>query len=172
MNLAIPHSAFLHTNVMFTEPKNNNIMDGQFTKILYSTEMYTMNEIYVILPLKAYRDNYSKSVVFFNIQNPVNQECIHLFTEIERAILDLYMKNTGSTKTPLYKLGEQLGSGTMNLYSVNYFGTNASGAKPTGLNPNTMSQLIHPKYTLKMSGIWETETEIGITYKVIETMYV
>ena len=40
----------LYDNIRYLYPKKNTIMDGEFTKILYSKEYVTMNGLYLYIP--------------------------------------------------------------------------------------------------------------------------
>jgi len=202
MNLAIPASSFSHNDIIFTEPKNNNIMTGQFTKMLYSTELFTMNEIYLGFPIKPYNENYSRLI--FNTNNPINQECVTLFKQIEVTVLDYYKENFDCKKTAVYKLAEQLSCGSINLYSSGFGGFRNNeyqrnklphdswsiNSKGLGNHIDSLSEVTnidlptsavlqreafniknikdHVKYAMKISGVWETDTEIGITFKLVE----
>ena len=70
-----------------------------------------------------------------------------------------YKEYYNSSKTPLYSLHNQLHSGNVKIYkSYN----EQSIYPPPGFAP------IVKKYVIKMSGIWETDRNIGITYKFLE----
>jgi hypothetical protein len=172
----LPHQ-LTGRSILMTEPKNNNVMEGQFTKILYSTEYFTMNEIFVQFPIKPFSEHFSRASLSFNIHNLANVECINTFIAVERTILDFYLENfqPSSKKRITFKLAEQLMSGNMNLYSRH----DIALTDPFDISPKTENSekwhlrgyLIQPKYAIKISGVWETNSEIGITFKLVEYNY-
>lgn len=52
MNIILDTKRFSLGNVNFLETKRNMIMDGNFTKLIYSNEWFSMNGIYFYSPLK------------------------------------------------------------------------------------------------------------------------
>ena len=55
MNLACNISDFEIENTFFLDIKQNIIIDGTFTKIIYSTSNVSFNGIYLIFPIKKYK---------------------------------------------------------------------------------------------------------------------
>jgi len=206
MNLTISFDQFSTNHILFTEPKNNNVMDGHFTKILYSTDLFTMNEIYLCFPIKTYSDHYSRSQLSFNINYPDNQECIKEFSRIESDILAFYKENVHCRKRSVLKMADQLMSGNINLYSSHFYSgggggfksisnvdksnggdawiseMRASNKKNRDYNSADVDGWIsdtrnrnyqdYSKYAMKISGVWETDLEVGITFKLVECRYV
>jgi len=174
-------------NIKFLDTKRNNIMDGEFTKILYSDKCVTLNGVYVICPLHLYPQNMNagvganasasanssivasrqrsinnaniypyKNIITFQPNHPINSQIIHQFAQFEKQLIALYKKYTLSKKTPVYSLQNQLSSGNTKYYREIQINTIA--------NPSTTNVW----HIIKISGIWETSQNIGITYKFLE----
>lgn len=102
MNLLVVDD-FDISHVVFMHPIKNIIMNGTFSRLLYTTDTFTTNGFYV---------NHTPNI-----------------SDIERDILTAY----GSSKT-------------RHIY---------------------FKHCVHKKSILKISGIWESPTEVGIAYKII-----
>jgi hypothetical protein len=61
MNLSIDLHKFSLVNVLFSDTKRNMIMDGNFTKIIYSNQWFTMNSLYLYFPIEGKIEGFSKS---------------------------------------------------------------------------------------------------------------
>lgn len=134
-------------NVYFCDPIKNNIMnDGSFFRILYSTNNVVFNGIYLLLQFNEINVEkyYNKYKCSFNIH--INKELIDNIKDIETCILQkINIKN----KTAQYKINDQLKSGCIKLFN--------------DLIPKNNNLFI-----LKISGVWETQTSYGVTYKFIK----
>jgi hypothetical protein len=134
--------------IHFCEPIKNNIMyEGTFNRILYSTPYFSLNGVYLHIQLiYCLNDSSSnKNKCSYDIKS--NIAVINEIKKIEMNILEHY---SNTTKTPQYKLYEQLMSGSIKLHAKN--------------NANTSNN----KFILKISGIWETNNFYGLTYKFIK----
>lgn len=132
--------------VYFCEPIKNNIMsNGNFIRIMYSTPIFILNGIYMNINI-----NYTGVDKYYNkfkCSFDTNQykELIEQLRVIEERLL----KKIGITeKTPQYKIYEQLKNGSIKVFS-------------------DTSDKIGNSFLLKIAGIWETETEYGLTYKFL-----
>jgi hypothetical protein len=127
----------------FCEPIKNNLMnEGVFTRIMYSSSCCTMNGINLLVPLNdtITEKYYNKYKCSFNTY--LNKDTVDKIKLIEESILNqINIKN----KTPQYKVYELLKSGHIKLFCDN--------------------QEKNSLYMLKISGIWETDNEFGVTYK-------
>lgn len=131
--------------IYFCEPIKNNIMnDGQFIRILYSTDKFTLNGIYLLFTLNdvVCEKYYNKYRCTFDVEH--NNEIIQNVKIIEENILK---KLDIQNKIPQYKIYEQIKCGNIKIFNE--------------INKNTCS------FILKISGIWETFNNYGITYKFI-----
>ena len=221
--------------IKLLDTKCNNMMKGEFTKVMYSDDFVTLNGIYLFCPLfllptfqeysirrlttetatysfnpnkppiilssknhnlisekynGAKSGNYIlsensqvvtsaielkvdsisldnevdmyrrteriKNIISFQPNYPSNIPVIHQFSLFEKHLLDYYKQYTFCTKKPVYLLQTQLLSGSSKFYR--------------DLNENTLNRHspneVH--YIIKISGIWESDTTIGITYKFLE----
>lgn len=143
MNLVKTFEQYNANNLIFCEPIKNNIMnDGNFIRILYSNNLMTLNGVYLLLNLNdiTCEKYYNKFKCSFNALN--HKELIEKLRLIEEDIIQKYKTN----KTPLYKIYEQIKSGYIKVFS------------DTGNKTNSL-------FIIKISGIWETQTNYGLTYK-------
>jgi len=148
MNILLNIHDFKLEDVFLMESKENIIINGIFVKILYSPEYFTMNGIFLDFPVKNFeRKNFNgKNVVFFDIKE--NLDLISQFSKIETDILSFYIKNGDNIKKKINTIGTQLRNGMMKYY-------------------NYISSTIQNRFYIKISGVWETASDIGITYKLI-----
>ena len=154
MTVIINIQDFMIENTFFLETKKNILMDGNFTKIIYSDEIVTLNGIYLLFPIFNYNINrvINKKYIYFQINNNDNLQIIKELMTIENKILHYYKKNFNCSKQPNYILSEQLRTGNIKIY------------KDVSLpNKNSVNN-----YIIKISGIWEDKSFFGITYKFIE----
>jgi hypothetical protein len=158
MNITLDIPNFQLGYLYFLNPKQNIIMDGTFSKIIYSNEHLSLNSIYLHLPLEIQSIDKTMNKNIAKIASDSNKN-LHLIQElikIENRIIEYYKqthpnKSNKSISTALYK---QLSFGALRLYKD--FPANIQDKK-------NMLQFI-----LKISGIWESQQEIGITYKIME----
>jgi hypothetical protein len=133
-------------NVVFLEKKKNIIMDGNFTKIIYTDTCVTINGLYINFPIQ-YTSYYSNSIYILNTLN--NLKIIKTLVEIEYNLLKYYKQFYNVYKNVIYNINNQLVNGKIKLYREEI--------------PSHKTKII-----LKISGIWENVNEIGITYKFLE----
>jgi hypothetical protein len=120
-------------------------MDGFFTKFIFSNTFMTMNGLFFQLP------PVTNSFNFISIDTICQKEWIQRICIIEKQIIQYYqMFYNIQHKVPLYTLKNQLQKGVMKYYR--------------DFQPGCSD----PKYYLKISGIWENQREIGITFKIIQ----
>lgn len=140
--------------VFFLETRNNIILDGKFTKIIYSDENIVMNGIYMSISIDEY--TIDKPYSRINMKYTKNNESIiNKIADIERSIIENFKRINVSTKQPKYILKEQLDTLFIKVYRDNSTFTS---------NTNKFCKIV-----LKISGVWEDENSIGITYKFIES---
>lgn len=180
MNIALNISDVMDRtyNIKILEKKRNNIFDGEFAKLVYSNENVTLNGLYIYIPLhldKQHPDinidilqtnnkwmNKSKppfpmkNILYFQTNHPHNVQLIEQISLLEKQILDYYKEYMNISKTSLYTLHTQLISGSTKFYCDNHDHSSATTKNK------------HNYYIIKISGIWESATTIGITYKFIE----
>jgi hypothetical protein len=131
-------------HVYFCEPIKNNIMNkGNFIRIIYSSPAFILNGIYLSIPITCFtvEKYYNKYKCIFN--TVLYKDVIDRIQYIENSILN----KIGITgKAPQYKIYEQMINGYIKIFCE-----------------NTEKQ--HNLFLLKISGIWETDSEYGVTYK-------
>lgn len=147
MNIVKKLEQFNQNYVYFCDPIKNNIMnDGNFIRILYSNNFVVFNGIYLLIELNelTVEKYYNKYKCSFNTY--ANKDIIDRVYEIEDSILK---KINIPNKISQYKINEQLKNGIIKLYNDFTIRANAS-------------------FILKISGIWETNNNYGLTYKFIK----
>ena len=166
MNILLNANDVSLSQFYFLDKKTNMIMDGVFTKFMYSNHCMTMNGLFIDFPIKNVITNriHSKNIIQLDTVN--NKDLFQKLIELEKQILQYYVhyfcdlhtdmrfsnekRHSIQNKTIIYTLKNQLQSG-----SIKYYKEYDSYSKP-GL------------YYIKISGIWENHSEIGITFKLIE----
>lgn len=129
--------------VNFNSSILNTVIDkGKFSRLIYSTNLYTINSLLFNIKFSKIKAeyNYTKYKCFFSVND--NKHTINKICNIERNILDSFKSN----KKRNLSIGQQLKSGSVKLFDQNKY--------------VSVKEII-----LKISGIWETATDIGITYK-------
>lgn len=147
MNTAIELDDFDNTDVYFKKSVRNTVIDeSNFLRVTYSNNMFSMNGIYIIAKIfVSYKEkHYNKYKCYFDVDD--NQVVIDKLIQVEKEILER-LEFPG--KTPVYKIRQQLNIGHIKIFTEN------SGPPAT------------THYIIKMSGVWETDAEYGITYKFI-----
>ena len=132
--------------VYFCDPIKNNIMNnGNFIRIIYSTSFFILNGIYISIQI-----NYTSIDKYYNkfkcsFDSNQYKELIEKLKIIENGLLK---KSCIIGKIPQYKIYEQLKNSNIKVFSDSF-------------------DKIGNTFLLKIAGIWETETEYGLTYKFI-----
>ena len=147
MNIVKRIDQYDNNCIYFCEPIKNNIMnDGKFIRILYSNNIFALNGIYLLITLNDVSCDYyyNKYKCTFNTLN--HKEIITNLQAIEEEILN---KANIKEKMPQFVIYEKLKSGNIKLF-------NDIGTKTTC------------SFILKISGIWETHDNYGLTYKFIK----
>jgi hypothetical protein len=165
MNLLLYINNIDLSQIYFLDKKTNIIMDGVFTKIIYSNYCMYMNGLYIDFPVKNIMINriHSKNIIQLDTVN--NRDLFQKLIDIEKQLLMYYVQYFSplqsefhtsekrvnlQNKTIICSLKNQLQSG-----SIKYYKEYDCYSK-TGL------------FYIKISGIWENQNEVGITFKLIE----
>jgi hypothetical protein len=162
MNIIVNPSLLLHNEqlqntIHFLDTKTNNIMLGEFTKLIFTNEDMSLNGLYMHADLhlsatdSKHHDQKQKRTVQFQCNHSQNISIIHDLIQIEHKLLDLYIQYKSCNKRPKILLHPQLANEYIHLYS--------DISSPTSSKKTIV---------LKISGIWETDVSYGITYKFIE----
>lgn len=147
MNIVIRFDQYDEKCVYFCEPIKNNIMnDGNFIRILYTTSQVVLNGIYILIKLNDIlcEKYYNKYKCNFDVEQ--HNDIIDNLKTIEENILK---KINIKDKMPQYKIYEQFKNGNIKIF-------NDIGNKNSCL------------FILKISGIWETFSNYGLTYKFVK----
>lgn len=147
MNLAQPISSFDARGIFLSDPIKNTVMpNSNFTRVLYSDPSATFAGIHLQLsfPMLVEERYFQKSKLVFDTQKYAS--LVQIVQKIETIILDSF----GSTKRRVSKMSDQFAQGTLRM----------------GHSPSVED--IAKDYVLKISGVWETEYDYGLTYKVME----
>jgi hypothetical protein len=145
MNIVKTLDQYDENCIYFCDPIKNNVMnEGNFIRILYSTPTFVLNGVYLLIRLNdiIVEKYYNKYKCIFNVNN--HKDIIEGIKTIEDNLLKkINVKN----KFAQNKIYEQLKNGNIKIFS--------------DVNPKTYMNT----FLLKISGIWETETQYGVTYK-------
>jgi hypothetical protein len=130
-------------------PVKNNIMDdSRFIRIIYSNPMFVLNALYLAIDFNdslTYESYYNKFKYSFDVTS--NKKLIDAVKTIEEKIIHkLQLK-----KKPKYQIYDQLSGGNIKLFG------------PPPLDGQNR------EFVLKISGVWETDTHYGLTYKFINS---
>ena len=137
--------------IMTLAPVKNTVMEqSNFIRLLYSDAVVSLSGLHVRARLYA-----SKVEQYFNKYKCVvdlekSAAGIKELVALEKLVL---AQACLRDKKPVQKIAEQLRMGTFKLFSDE---TDALDGSRRGI------------YILKISGIWVTESEYGVTYKFME----
>jgi len=144
MNIILKQDDYLEHYVFFNESVKNTVMDdSSFIRIIYSNKNFTLNGIYFKLPFIT---EISRTEFY---KNETNNLLLVFIEKLEKSILTLYNVN----KLFSYKLNDHILNIINKLYSE--------------LNKNYNNNKLN--IILKISGIWETCSKIGLTFKLIDS---
>lgn len=146
MNLVKKLDQYCNDNLILCEAIKNNVMnEGIFIRLLYATSRMTLNGIYLLVTLKdiSCEAYYNKFKCMFPVT--INNAVIEQVKQIEEDILSMHI----TTKLPSYKIYEQISHGYIKLFA-------------------TMKSTTECNFILKISGIWETQFNYGLTYKFMK----
>lgn len=147
MNIAIPIEKYNNNNkYLFLDPIENTIIkDSIFHRIILSNSTISMNNINVVLNLSnvMVEKYYNKYKCSIDINNYSFQKIIDIEDKILSSI-NIFNKNKK------LNIVEQLNTGHLRIFSE-----------------RELENRLYNNFNiiLKISGIWETEDEYGITFK-------
>jgi len=166
MNMAIDMKQFEPLLISFSETKKNNIINGNFSKIIYSDSNITFNGLYIyfqIIPHHVVRYNDKKCQndeqkilskndysIFYLDSNSFNINIVNSLSTIENDIIEYYKELNKVDKISVYQLKTQLESGNIKIYKNE---NNKKDEKPNIINNNNNNVVkrhystIHHYYT-------------------------
>tara|TARA_X000000368_G_C23057872_1_gene724912 strand:- start:749 stop:1252 length:504 start_codon:yes stop_codon:yes gene_type:complete len=138
-------------HIIICDPVKNSVMQhSNFYKIVYSNELLSLNGLYILFNLNNINQNKEK-ILFQYLDNKITIDKIAIIEEYILKLID-------SNKNKIYKITELLNNGYIkycyNDYSINNITYN---------NFNNVNKSL----ILKISGLWETKENIGVTFKII-----
>jgi len=132
MNIAIDIKQFDPTYISFSEIKKNNVINGDFSKIIYGDSNITFNGLYIyfqIIPnhIVSYIDTDERIdetgvlrkndyCIFYLDSNNFNLNVINELSTIEHSIIEYYKDVFKINKTSVYQLKTQLQTGNIKIY--------------------------------------------------------
>lgn len=154
MNIIYDISQIHIQNIFFLDSKKNIIIDGKFTKIIYSDELLTTNGVYISTVFNSTNVDklMNKYILKFPYSDKSNAKLANELSQIEQSIIEYYKHISNSNKTMVLSLTDNMRNGCVKLYRE-YFNHNPC-----------------KNYIIKISGVWEDQTRIGLTYKFLEAL--
>lgn len=149
INLSIFISSFCVNNICLLETKINKIVDGTFTSMIYSDTDSVYNGVYLKIPIQDLIPYMKRGNTYMIANTDIVQELIN----IENEIIDYYRKFFQCDKIGTKIIQHQFESRSIKI-------SNETDPKRDDRNKKY--------YLLKISGIWETNSNIGITIKFLE----
>jgi hypothetical protein len=149
-NRPIINTEYIH----FSEPVENAIMnDSYFIRIIYSNSDASLFGLMIPMYFNGVTimKSFNKSIIMYDLHS--HRDMISKICSLENLILERYNRLLKSfhkcQKNPVYNLTTQLRSCSVKLFD------------------DIDKKMDECNIVLKISGIWENEKEIGITFKFI-----
>lgn len=154
MSVILDIDTFNADNIYYIQNVKNNVkQNSYFSRIIYSTDHFSLKNIYFSINLinPTFKEQYLKTIIYFD-----EKDCyLDKIYKIEREFLQKYIEyktfNRSDEKLiPNYSIYNQCKSNSIKIFkdNINY-------------NDKNINILI------KISGIWQTDNNVGITYKFI-----
>lgn len=152
MNIILNANTLSLSDLTFADKKRNVVIDGTFSKLMYSNHNVTLCGIYLNIPFVSLTLVNSDNDIFlqYNLSDPHNLQIIHEFSKIEYQILDYYKKFNNLRLNISTGMTRRLQSGKLKFSNIK--------------NVNSQNNI---KIVAKISGIWETINEIGLAVKIV-----
>jgi len=140
-------------NVIISEKTKNNIMtNGDFYRLYYSTEDIILNGLHISFELKNISiEKYFNKIKCIFDNNDHNNNTVYSLKNIEKRLLERYR---GINRECVYRIGEQLENKFIKIFDDNY------------INIKRYKSI---KFVLKVSGIWSSQNEFGLTFRFFLT---
>ena len=153
--------------------QNNDVDDSKFSRIIYSTKHISLNGIGIALDPVGVRceQHYNKIFASFDASLPANQSIVSQLHMIEQQVVNKYADSVlEGTRRCIYSLMDHLNSGSIKAYANDNvvdsgFGS-GSGSSDTH-HDNAIMRHKSNTLMIKISGVWETNDECGLSYKFI-----
>lgn len=155
MYLTLPVTSINTRSIFYNNKIKNSVFpDSNFIRLLYSNNNFTMNGIFCIMSFKILKvcNSFGKNKCFIDTTVNSNHCTIMVVKKLEYDILNNYaIKNEENIRgrTPVFSLSDNLHENkTINVFN----------------NVTIQNENI---FVLKIFGIWETNTNYGVTYKFV-----
>jgi hypothetical protein len=150
MNVVLREDQYNIANIYYSEAIQNIIMENSsFIKLIYSNHNIMTTGLFLLVALKnTTKELYFKKIkITYDIN--ANLTLLNRLYEIETEILEKYNSNKKQKKI----IYDTLSGGSIKIF------------------PNADEDIVkvNNSFILKISGIWENETEYGLTYKLLCT---
>ena len=140
MNVSIKLNDFDENKIYFNKPVENTVIDdSKFFRITYSDDILSITGVHIRFNISSSYDYNHCNKNNILLNLEKNKSVVSKLCLIEKKILNRFFT---TKKTPVYKIWNKLNRGNFQLF------TN--------------------EYVLKISGIWETDKEYGITYRFFD----
>tara|TARA_Y100001935_G_C17310190_1_gene515346 strand:- start:5878 stop:6444 length:567 start_codon:yes stop_codon:yes gene_type:complete len=168
--------------VIISDPINNSIIpNSKYYKIIYSNNIFSLNGVFVDFHFKNSSINFKNNNIDINYKD--NSILINKIKLLEKSLLDKFIN---INKKPTYKLNDLLNTNCIkynqienySVYSNNYYSDISYDNHCNNSYDNSIQNIfvnnsidnysnILENIVLKISGIWESNTSYGITFKFI-----
>jgi len=150
MNIVLNPSEVNIKTIHYHHPVTNTVMDdSSFVRVGYSDENICLNAIFIDTAINVNRIDKYFHKYKYNFDYSSNMDTIDSLIAIERLVLEsIHLPGINRT----FKLREQLLNSNIRVFEN-------SDSNITNISPGNY------KFTLKISGIWVTDIECGLTFK-------
>lgn len=162
MNVVLHTRNFDTSSIYFTDTKvNTHIPNSTFNRITYSTSNFMMNGVYfnIELNIRSIEKNFNSNVYlcYFDPESEFNSRVIKILDTIENDILRKWTKLSSPSSSlnmriQTKEIMQQMNDGMISVWKHDIFITD----KP-----------VFHTFIIKIAGVWENDTECGLTYKFI-----
>lgn len=187
MNIVLPLEQFNINHVFFEKSVKNIVLDdSDFIKIIYSNELCVLNNLYLSFHINTnhYEDIFKKRKYYFLKYNNLSLKNI---IDIEKGLLNLVnINNWGSAGVSVPLRWDYKGGDPLPVKPLGYAGCPCNLQPSFGIKETLENGYINcvkaysehysednfnsdrREILLKISGIWVTKTNYGITFKFID----
>lgn len=150
MNIILDPSILSFTEIFLADKKRNILINGYFTKIIYSNQYITINSIYYTLQFESTNITRMNGDMYmqYDTHNSHNNNTIKRLAYIEYKLLEYYKQVYNLSVNISTSIEKRLQYGKIKISC-----DENSGLKTTDY------------IVVKISGIWETVNEIGLAIK-------
>jgi hypothetical protein len=152
MSVILNSNNFEINKLFFIEEVKNNVKSNSFfSRIIYSTDYFALKNIYLTISIQnvTFKDQYLKTIVYFNEKDNDFTELYAIEDKILKKFIDYKTINKTYKKiNPIYSIKSQCEQNFIKIFKNNY-------------NESIIN------ISIKISGIWQTDNNIGITFKFI-----